>query len=242
MDWQDTGFFLSSRSYGEHAAIVHVMTENHGKRAGMVWNAKSRRMYSTLNPGNQLNITWRARLHELLGTFKIELLEARTHISYSGPLALHGLGSMCDLIDSLIPQFDPHRNLYRRSVKLLDRIDSSHGWLIDYLLWEVFLLKEIGFGLDLDHCAVTQSQENLAYVSPKTGCAVSAKGAGRWAPRLLPLPQCMRSGEMGSMAEIAQGLQTTGHFLKKGFHPYDNDPRLPDSRLRLEARIQKGIC
>ena len=83
MDWQDTGFFLSSRPYGENAAIVHVMTENHGKRAGMVWNARSRRMYSTLNPGNHLRISWRSRLYELLGTFTIELLEARTHISYA---------------------------------------------------------------------------------------------------------------------------------------------------------------
>ena len=239
MDWQDTGFFLSSRPYGENAAIVHVMTENHGKRAGMVWNARSRRMYSTLNPGNHLRISWRSRLYELLGTFTIELLEARTHISYAGPLALNALSAICDLLDSLLPQFDPHRELYRRTAKVLNRINADNEWLIDYLLWEVFLLQEIGLGLDLGQCAVTNYQEDLIYVSPKSGSAVSRAGAGQWGPKLLPLPNCMLTGKKGSLVEIAQGLQTTGFFLKRGCHPYDNQPKLPASRIRLENMIKK---
>ena len=239
MDWKDTGFFLSARPYGENAAIVHVMTKNHGKRAGMVWNARSRKMYSTLNSGNQLNIAWRSRLHELLGTFTLELLEARTQITYAGPLALNALCAMCDLLDSLIPQFDPQKELYKRSVKVLDKINGTENWLFDYLLWEVFLLQEIGLGLDLQHCAVTKSTQNLIYISPKSGCAISEGAAGKWASKLLPLPPCMLSGKVNSIKEIYEGLQTTGYFLKQGFHPYDNQPKLPSSRLRLENMLEK---
>lgn len=241
MDWQDTGFFLSAKPYGEHAAIASVMTKHHGKRSGMIWNAKSKKMASILTEGNQLSIVWRARLHELLGTFKVELEKQRTEIVFSGPIALNALNSICTLLDSLLPQFDPHRKLYTETVRLLDRINSTQNWLIDYLEWEILLLKEIGFGLDLEKCAVTNSEKNLAYISPKSGCAVSKEGAGEWASKLFPLPQCMLSGKVKEQEEILDGLQITGHFLKKGFHPHSGLPKLPHSRLRLESSIRKQL-
>ena len=241
MDWKDTGFFLSAKPYGEHAAIASVMTKNHGKRSGMIWNAKSKKMVSILTPGNQLSIRWRARLHELLGSFKVELEKQRSEIVFSGAMALNALTSICSLLDSLLPQFDPHRNLYTETVRLLDKINSTDKWLIDYLKWEILLLKEIGFGLDLEKCTVTNSNQNLMYISPKSGCAVSKEGAGEWASKLFPLPQSMVIGRLSKQEDILAGLEITGHFLKKGFHPHTGPSRLPDPRLRLEASIRKRL-
>ncbi len=241
MDWQDTGFFLSAKPYGEHAAIVSVMTMNHGKRSGMVWNAKSKKMVSALTPGNQLSVFWRARLHELLGSFKVELEQQRSEIVFSGAVALNALTSICTLLDSLLPQFDPHKQLYLQTIKLLDKINHTDKWLIDYLEWEIFLLKEIGFGLDLKKCAVTESTSNLIYISPKSGCAVSREGAGNWAPKLFPLPQCLVAGKIQNKEEILAGLEITGHFLKKGFHPHTGPPKLPGPRLRLESSLRKRL-
>ncbi len=241
MDWKDTGFFLSAKPYGEHAAIASVMTKYHGKRSGMIWNAKSKKMISILTPGNQLSILWRARLHELLGSFKVELEKQRSEIVFSGAMALNALTSICTLLDNLLPQFDPHRNLYSETVSLLDKINSTDSWLMDYLRWEIFLLSEIGFGLDLEKCTVTNSNKNLVYISPKSGCAVSKEGAGEWAPKLLPLPRCMVTGKAINRNEILDGLKITGHFLKKGFHPHSGLPKLPGPRIRLETSIRKRI-
>ena len=144
-------------------------------------------MAPNLQPGTQLAVTWRARLHEHIGVFSIEPIRSRAAV-LEDPLALAGLTSICALLHLSLPERDPHPSLYGRTISLLDDVATGQPWLAPYLRWELALLEEIGFGLDLSSCAVTGSREDLAYVSPRTGRAVSRLGAGDWAPKLLPLP------------------------------------------------------
>ncbi|NIZ15659.1 DNA repair protein RecO, partial [Phaeobacter sp. HF9A] len=165
-----------------------------------------------LQPGAQLSLEWSARLEDHLGTYKAEPLRSRAAAAFSGRLALAGLNAVCGLLAFALPEREAHPDLYRRSEALLDLLDNEELWPLGYLHWEMALLEDLGYGLDLSACAVTGTTEGLAYVSPKTGRAVSAAAAGDWADRLLALPPVMLGEGEAEDIEILMALRTTGFF------------------------------
>ena len=231
MDWRDEGILLSMRPHGETSAIIEVMTAAHGRHAGVVRGGASRKMAATLQPGTGLTLEWRARLDDHIGSFTVEPVKSRAHL-LSDRLALAGLMSACALLHAALPEREPHPALWSRTLVLMDAL-GQEGWAATYVRWELCLLEEIGFGLDLSACAVTGASEGLAYVSPKTGRAVTAKGAGDWADRLLPLPPGLAGGAALSPEEVLVGLKLTGFFLDRELRPVLHDRPLPEARSRL---------
>jgi DNA repair protein RecO (recombination protein O) len=193
-------------------------------------------MAPLLQPGNQVRVVWRARLDEHIGTFTAEPLRSRAAI-LSDRLALHGLNAVCGLLAFALPEREPHPLLYPETIALLDGMAGGSVWLEAYLRWELLLLEELGYGLDLRSCAVTGETADLDYVSPRTGRAVSAAGAGIWAGRLLPLPAVMLGKGTASPSEIALGLRTTGHFLETRLAREVGERPLPDARRRLAEAV-----
>ena len=232
MEWRDEGALLSMRLHGESAAIIEVFTAAHGRHAGVVRGGASRNMAAMLQPGTHLDVTWRARLDDHIGSFTTEPLRSRAAI-LSDRLALAGLNAVCALLHVALPEREPHPLLWRMSMALLDDLASTPDWPPAYLRWELLLLEELGFALDLGSCAVTGSRDDLAFVSPKSGRAVSRAGAGDWADRLLPLPAVMLGQGAATAVEIAQGLVITGHFLNRCLEPTLNGRPLPEARTRL---------
>lgn len=238
MEWQDEGALLSVRPHGESAAIIEVFTAEHGRHAGVVRGGTSRRIAPILQPGAQVQVAWRARLDGHIGAFTVEPLKARTAL-LGDRLALAGLSSVCAMLRVALAERDPHPVLWRATMPLLDALDRGADWVPDYLRWELLLLEDMGFGLDLARCAVTGARDDLTFVSPRTGRAVSRAGAGDWAARLLPLPQVLMGQGGGTAAEIAEGLAVTGHFLARELGPMLNGRPLPEARARLVALLSR---
>ncbi len=242
MEWHDEGTLLSVRQHGETSAIIEVFTALHGRHAGVVRGGVSRRIAPILQPGAQLDLTWRARLDEHIGTFKVEPIRSRAAAVMGDRLALAGLGSITALLTFVLPEREPHPALYARTQRLLDALGEGDTWVADYLLWELSLLEDMGFGLDLSRCAVTGSTQELIYVSQKSGRAVSRQGAGDWADRLLPLPPALRGVAGDAPGEATESLRTTGHFLERWLAPALGNRPLPPARARLVTAIAaKGL-
>lgn len=231
MNWRDEGVILAMRPHGETAAIIEVLTAKHGRHAGVVRGGASRRQAATLQPGTGVAVEWRARLDDHIGSFTVEPLRSRAHL-LSDRLALAGLMAACALLREALPEREPHPGLYPVTVALFDRF-GGEGWASVYLRWELRLLEELGFGLDLASCAVTGAVEGLAYVSPKTGRAVTRAGAGDWADRLLSLPQGLTGEDMLPQGDVVAGLRLTGFFLDRGLRPVLHERPLPEARSRL---------
>lgn len=229
--WRDKGILLSMRPHGESSAIVEVLTAAHGRHLGVVRGGASRRMAALMQPGTGLMLDWRARLDDHIGSFTVEPLQSRAHL-LADRLALAGLMAVCALLHAALPEREPHPALWQRTHALMDRL-GQEGWTADYVRWELYLLEEIGFGLDLTVCAVTGATEGLAYVSPKSGRAVTAKGAGEWADRLLPLPEGLGGEGALSSDAVLRGLLLTGFFLDRELRPVLHDRPLPEARARL---------
>jgi DNA repair protein RecO (recombination protein O) len=232
MEWREDGVVLTVRPHGEHAAIIEVFTAGHGRHAGVVRGGAGRRMAPMLQPGAQVDVAWRARLGEHIGAFTVEPVQSRSHF-LADRRALAGLNAICALLHMALPEREPHAALYAATLTLLDAMGSLPDWPMVYLRWEVGLLEALGFGLDLSSCAVTGATQGLAFVSPKTGRAVSHAGAGDWADRLLPLPSCMG----GQGGDVSQGLAITGHFLARELAATGS---LPEARARLMEILDRA--
>ena len=235
MEWRAPGILLANRRHGESAAIIDVFTEEHGRHAGLVRGGASRRLAPILQPGAQLDLTWRARLSEHLGSFTVEPLHGRTGL-LSDRLGLAGLSAVTALTVFALAERQAYPALYRETEALLDRIESQPDWPAYYVGWEVALLATLGFGLQLDSCAVTGVQDGLVGVSPRSGRAVAQGAAGEWADRLLPLPPFLRrdAGEAPITAsDLQDGLRLTGHFLSTWLVPALGKKSLPPARERL---------
>lgn len=242
MDWRDQGILLSSRRHGETSVIIEVFTPQRGRHAGVVRGGASRRMAPVLQPGAQLDVEWRARLEDHIGTFRVEPLKSRAW-TMSDRMALAGLNAVCALLLFVLPEREAHAELYRKTLILLDLLDQPEIWTLAYLNWELALLEEMGFGLDLRRCAVLGEKANdLSYISPKTGRAVSRAGAGEWADRLLPLPPCLMGHGPAPDAEILQGFEVTGHFLRNHLAPQLGNRPLPEARARYVARFAAEVA
>ena len=233
MQWRGQGILLSVRRHGETSAIIEVFTPEQGRHAGVVRGGTSRKIAPILQPGAQLDVAWWARLDNHIGTFTVEPLHSRAAQVMNDRLALAGMLSVLALLRFALPERAPQPGLYARSLALLDMLGQSALWPLAYLRWEQALLDDMGFGLDLGACAVTGATTDLAYVSPKSGRAVSRAGAGEWASRLLPLPACLLGQGLGDLDDVMQGLQVTGHFLLHHLAPGLGASALPDARLRF---------
>src|SRR5437899_9771394 len=174
MEWRDTGFVLGARRHGESALIAELLTSEHGRHAGLVRGGQSPRRRALLQPGNLLAASWRGRLPEHLGTLEVELLRAHAGALLDDPDRLAALGAATALLSAALPEREPHGNLYRSFAGLLEALDSG-DWPKAYIVWELELLAGLGFALDLTCCAATGATDDLAYVSPRTGRAVSCE-------------------------------------------------------------------
>ncbi len=239
IEWRDEGALLRVRRHGESAAIIEVFTAGHGRHAGVVRGGASRRIAPILQPGSQLDVTWKARLDTHLGHFVVEPIRSRAAVAMGGRLSLAGLNAITALLCFCLPEREAHPALYARSITMLDLLGHADAWPLAYLRWELALLEEMGFGLDLTCCAVTGSRDDLAYVSPRTGRAVSVAGAGAWADRLLPLPQCLLGQGPVAGPEIGEGLRMTGHFLRTRLAPALGERPLPPARQRLVELLSR---
>lgn len=238
MEWSDEGMVLSTRPHGEGGAILDVLTSGHGRHLGLVRGGAGRRQGPMLQPGAQLALTWRARLDQHLGVFVVEPLRARSAAVLEDPERLAGLAALCALAGWALPEREPQPRLYPLTVALADRIAAGNDWFGPWLRWERALLEEAGFGLDLSACALSGATEGLAFVSPRSGRAVTAAAAAAWADRLLPLPAALLdSAAPADRAAMAAGLRTTGHFLAQVLAPALGGRPVPAARVRLAARF-----
>ena len=237
-EWQDEGIILSNKPYGELHSVASVLTKTHGRHAGLVQAGQSRKRISALQPGCFVGLEWRARLEGQLGTFKVELLKNYSASLIDIPIRLSALLSLCSLLEITLPEREPQENLWDASKALLDILSLSENgneWLSFFIRWELGLLCELGFALKLQSCGVTGSANELAYVSPKTGSAISKNAAGVYADRLLVLPMCL-GGHTKTKEEFTAGIKITGHFLQKYIFNTINR-KLPIHRERLANMV-----
>lgn len=236
IEWRDEGVLIAARAHGESAMIVEVFTPERGRHAGVVRGGASRRMAASVQPGTQVAVTWKARLDEHMGSFTIEPVRSRAAQVMEDRLALNGLGAVCAMLSAALPEREVHQPLYDRTVGLLDLLGQNDLWPLAYMHWEMALLEELGYGLDLSRCAVRGINEDLSYISPKSGRAVSNEGAGEWAKRLLPLVPVMKGEGEATGTEIAKALGTTGYFVENKLFA---GRKIPAARQRLIEAIAK---
>lgn len=241
MEWRDRGILLGVRKHGETSVIAEVFTQGKGRHAGIVRGGISRKMAPALQPGAEVDVTWRARLEDHLGTYTIEPLRSRSAEAMADRMALATLSSVAALLIFTLPEREAHLPLFDATGSVLDLLDQPDLLPLAYLRWERLLLEELGFGLDLSACAVTGTREGLIYVSPRSGRAVSAAGAGEWADKLLPLPAVLLGQGDGEDAEVLEALRVTGHFLTHRLAPQLGDRPLPEARARLIDRIAARV-
>jgi DNA repair protein RecO (recombination protein O) len=242
MEWRDTGFVLAARRHGESALIVELLTAEHGRHAGLVRGGQSPRRRALLQPGNSLAASWRGRLPEHLGTLDCELVEANAARFLDDPDRLAALSAATSLLLTALPEREPHGDLYRSFAGLLASLDSGPFWAQSYVAWECDLLSGLGFGLDLGSCAATGATKDLAYVSPRSGRAVSRAAGLPYHDKLLPLPGFLwrevPADQPASRQEIVAGLALTQYFLLHHLlAPHGG--KLPEARERLAERMRR---
>lgn len=241
MEWQDDGILISVRPHGESAAIIHALTAEHGLHAGLVRGGTSRRQRPTLQPGNDVQLSWYARLPEHLGNYTVELAHARAALLMENYDALTGLNAATACLKAILPERQSFPDIYAATRLLFDALTGGDfaDWAPIYIRWELGLLDALGFGLDLSACAATGTTEDLIYVSPRSGRAVSRAAGEPYKSRMLALPQFLLSPDNPvTTTDIASGLELTGHFLNERIL----QPRgkaLPEARLRLNEISSK---
>ena len=241
MEWSDDGIVVSVREHGETSAIVSLLTLNNGRHTGLVRGATGKRTRGVLQPGNRVKATWRARLAEHLGGLSCELVGSVAAGLMGDGDRLAGLAAACAVTETALPEREPHSRVFDGLTGLLAALADSEMWPSAYVKWELGLLADLGFGLDLSRCAVTGAADHLAYVSPRTGRAVSQSAAEPYRERLLALPAfLLQEGIGGSAAEVTQGLTLTGHFLERHIYAPRNR-QLPPARVRLALRIGRDL-
>jgi DNA repair protein RecO (recombination protein O) len=216
MEWTDDGIVLGVRRHGESSAIVELLTRAHGRHLGLVRGGAGSRMRPLLQPGNSVHAIWRARLDEHLGTYAIEGTRLRAATLLGVSHAAYGVTHLAALA-RLLPERDPHEDIYDMLDRTLDDFDDAGGAAVHVVRFELAMLAELGFGLDLENCAATGETTELIYVSPKSGGAVSRAAGEPWRDRLMRLPPFLRRSEeprnAWSEQDLQDGFQLTGRFL-----------------------------
>ncbi|MEE2761040.1 MAG: DNA repair protein RecO [Pseudomonadota bacterium] len=238
MYWTDIGIVLTARKHGETSVIVSLLTAKHGRHLGLVHGGAGRRARGVYEAGNLVSATWKARLEEHLGSYTCELTRAVAVDYLDDPLRLAGLAALAAVTEAALPEREPHEPLFGLFSALIDDLQGDN-WLANYVAFEIEVLGEMGFGLDLSECAATGTTENLIYVSPKSGRAVSGQGGAPYKEKLLPLPAFLATEDTTpGAADILDGLALTGYFLNR--HVFTH--RLhgaPAARQRLIDRLVK---
>ena len=238
MHWSDEGIVLSAKKHGETSAVIRLFTQKHGVYGGVIKGANSKSNRGIAQPGNIVTAGWNARLSEHLGMFRLEMKESIAAHLMSDAMKLAGLSSMCALIEAAMPERHPYPKLYRHFQAFLARVKDENEWLEEYVKLELSILAESGFGLDLKHCAATGSTEELIYVSPKSGRAVSKKAGEPYKEKLLRLPEFLSSNAAARGDDIRNGLTLTGYFLEHWLlAPHHR--KLPAARARLKSALYK---
>jgi DNA repair protein RecO (recombination protein O) len=236
MQWVDDGVVLGARRHGESSVVLELMTREHGRHLGLVHGGRSRKQQPVLQPGNTVQAVWRARLDENLGSFQVEGGDMRAARFIASPLALYGLATLAALL-RFLPERDPHPALYETLTVLIDHLDDRDVAPALFVRFELAILAEFGFGLDLTSCAATGTTRDLVYVSPRSGRAVSAEAGEPYRDRLLALPGFLigrSTANKPSPEDIRDGFALTGRFL----HQHVFEPRgaaAPEERARLVA-------
>jgi DNA repair protein RecO (recombination protein O) len=216
MEWTDEGIVLGVRRHGESSAIVELLTRGHGRHLGLVRGGAGSRMRPLLQPGNSVRAVWRARLDEHLGYYAIEGIRLRAATVLASSHAVYGVTHLASLA-RLLPERDPHQDIHDMLERILDDFDDIGEAAIHLVRFELAMLTELGFGLELDICAATGETSELIYVSPKSGGAVSRRAGEPWRDRLLRLPPFLREAGGGANAwsdqDLRDGFQLTGMFL-----------------------------
>lgn len=242
MQWVDEGIVLSVKPHGETAAIAELFTRGQGRHLGLVHGGRSRRLRPVLQMGNHVDATWKARLAEQLGHVQVELRRGYAAPAMDDALTLAGLSSLCALA-RLLPERDPHPALFEVALFVLSYLDEPEVWPALMVRWELALLDELGFGLDLGACAASGVTDNLIYVSPKSGRAVSAAAGEEYKDRLLRLPAFLarkRQQQSATDADVLAGLLLTQHFLKsRVLRP--REEAMPSARLRFHELMQRRV-
>jgi DNA repair protein RecO (recombination protein O) len=234
-EWRDEAIILSTRPLGETMAVVTVLTRTLGRQSGLVKSARSAAMRGTLLPGNLVQASWHARLSDQLGMLKCESLDAYAARVLDDPARLTALSAACALCELTLPEHQPHGGIFGAFAALLQSL-ASDAWPSVYVHWELALLRGLGYGLDLTACAATGVNDGLAYVSPKTGRAVSLSAGEAYRDKLLPLPGFLLSGAEGMPGDVADGLCLTGFFLDRHvLAPHGH--QMPPARTRLLDRL-----
>jgi DNA repair protein RecO (recombination protein O) len=239
MHWSEEAVVLGVRRHGETSAIVDLMTRGHGRHLGLVRGGRSRRARPVLQPGNLVLANWRARLEDQLGTFTVEPVAMRAAGLIADPFKLAGLSSLTGL-SQVLPEREPHPRLYDALSVALAALDDDEVWPAVLARFELGLLDELGFGLDLTCCAATGAQDDLVFVSPRTGRAVSAAAGAPYRDRLFALPAFLRDARPGhpTPEEVIAGLRLTGHFLQR--HILEpRDLAAPGARALLIERLAR---
>ena len=238
--WQDQGIVLSARAHGENGAIVSILTEGQGRCVGYVRGAQGTKMRGSLEVGNVVDVNWQSRSEDGLGSFKIELSKATVAHFMRDPVKLAALQSACGLCDAALPERESHPGLFHGLGALFDTLDSEI-WGASYVMWEIALLKELGFSLDLTRCASGGDDQDLIYVSPKTGKAVSKSAGAPYKGKLLPLPVFLKPGGGGmEPRDVFDGLLMVGYFLEHWVFAH-HSRGVPDARLIFAQRFAKTI-
>jgi DNA repair protein RecO (recombination protein O) len=233
VEWEAPAIVLAARSYGEGDALATVLTGEHGAYRGLARGGASRARAGTWQPGNLLQVRWVARLSDQLGAFTGELVHPGAALAMDDPLALAVLSSACAVAEGALTDREPYPAVFAGLLHLITRLSQGPAVLGDLVRWELALLAELGYGLDLASCALTGAADDLAWVSPRTGRAVSDAAAGTWKERLLAMPAFLRAPDA---EDWATGLALTGHFLARdAFGSQHRD--LPPARTRLTDRV-----
>ena len=242
MDWTDRGIVLSARRHGESAVILALMTEAHGRHLGIVRGGAGRRARGLYEPGNLVAATWRARLEDHLGGFACELVRAGAAAVLDDPLRLAGLSALVAVVETALPERESHPAIYARMVDLIDRLDAA-DWLEGYVDFELTLLRDLGFGLDLSACAATGGNDQLVFVSPRSGRAVSASAGEPYREKLLALPAFLAGAKSRAATpdEIVAGLRLTGYFLERHVFVHGRTGA-PPARRRFADRLRDGVA
>lgn len=216
MEWRDEGIILGARRHGETSAILEIMTRAHGRHLGLVRGGRSRRMLPVLQPGNRVEVSWRARLDEHLGNFAVEPLALAAGRIMESACSVFGMQTLGAHL-RLLPERDPYPRLHEALSVVIDHLGEPMLAAELIVRFELLVLEELGFGLDLSECAATGARANLAWVSPKTGRAVSRDAGAPWADRLLPLPAFldMKNGLGADTDTLSDAFRLSGHFLAR---------------------------
>lgn len=240
MQWTDEGIVIGVKRHGETSAILELMTREHGRHLGLVRGGFGSRMKPILQTGNSVSASWRARLDEHLGNYAVEGLKLRASSFFVAPHAIYGVSHLAALM-RLLPERDPHQGLYAEFDGILDHLNDPVLAAPMVVLFELLLLSELGFGLDLDQCASTGASTDLIYVSPKSGRAVSRSAGEPWADKMLRLPAFLRDeNTQPGGRDLADGFALTGFFLAR----HVMEPRglaLGDERAHFISALGRAL-